>query len=124
MASSSPKVRPSPAPNVWRIGKLTIAGAVMGGFLLLFCTAMLAAGKFRVGFGIDALRTLTMSALVFGGEATLYSIRERRRVWSSRPSLWVVLPIFVVGGTLAAAAVLAFIVDFAKVPVFNRLGIG
>ena len=33
------------------------------------------------------------------------------------------LPIFVVGGTLVAAAVFAFIVDFAKVPVFKRLGI-
>jgi H+-transporting ATPase len=28
---------------------------------------------------------------VFGSEATLYSIRERRRLWSSRPSLWVVV---------------------------------
>jgi H+-transporting ATPase len=29
-----------------------------------------------------------------------------------------------VGGTLVAAAVFAFIVDFAKVPVFRRLKIG
>ncbi len=146
MSLTTDNVRPSPMPNAWRIGKLTVAGAVMGGCLLLFCTAVLAAGKFRMGFGIDALRTLAMVALVFGSEATLYSIRERRRLWSSRPSLWVVvltacdiaiistlvtrgiamspLPIFVVGGTLAAAAVFAFIVDFAKVPVFHRLGIG
>jgi hypothetical protein len=33
------------------------------------------------------------------------------------------LSIFVVGGILAGAAVFAFIVDFAKVPVFKRLGI-
>jgi H+-transporting ATPase len=33
------------------------------------------------------------------------------------------LPIFVVGGTLVATAVFAFILDFAKVPVFNRLRI-
>jgi len=33
------------------------------------------------------------------------------------------LPILVVGGTLAGAAVFAFIVDFAKVPLFNRLKI-
>ena len=33
------------------------------------------------------------------------------------------LPIFVVGGTLVAAAVFAFILDFAKVPVFSRLRI-
>jgi len=84
-------------------------------------------------------------ALVFGGEATIYAVRERRRMWSSSPSLWVVvstacdilivsalgargiamtpLPIFVVAGTLGAAAVFAFIVDFVKVPLFNRLDI-
>jgi H+-transporting ATPase len=124
---------------------LTIAGVVIGVCLLLFCTAVLAVGKFRMGFGIDALRTLAMVALVFGTEAALYSIRERRWLWSSRPSLWVVvstvcdiliistlvtrgiamtpLPILVVGGTLLAAAIFAFILDFAKVPVFHRLGI-
>jgi H+-transporting ATPase len=88
---------------------------------------------------------MALVALVFGSEATLYAIRERRRLWSSRPSLWVVVssvcdvliistlvtrgiamtpvPLFVVGGTLGAAAVFAFILDFVKVPVFNRLSI-
>jgi H+-transporting ATPase len=145
MSLTTDNVRPSPMPNAWRIGKLTIAGIVMGGCLLLFCIAVLAVGKFQMGLGIDALRTLAMVALVFGSEATLYAIRERRRLWSSHPSLWVVvstvcdiliittlvargiamtpLPMFVVGETLAAAAAFAFILDFAKVPVFNRLKI-
>ena len=145
MSLTTDNVRPSPQPNAWRIGKLTIAGGVMGGCLLLFCITVLAVGKFRMGFGIETLRTLAMIALVFGSEATLYSIRERRRLWSSRPSLWVVvstvcdiliistlvtrgiamspLSMFVVGGTLLAAAIFAFVVDFVKVPVFNRLGI-
>jgi H+-transporting ATPase len=33
------------------------------------------------------------------------------------------LPIFVVGGVFVAAVAFAFILDFAKVPVFNRLRI-
>jgi H+-transporting ATPase len=33
------------------------------------------------------------------------------------------LPIITVGATLVAAVVFAFLLDFAKVPVFNRLGI-
>jgi hypothetical protein len=32
--------------------------------------------------------------------------------------------VLVLGGTLAAAAIFAFVVDFAKVPVFKRLKIG
>ena len=145
MSLTTDNVRPSSMPNAWRIGKLTIAGVVMGSCLLLFCTAVLAFGKFRMGLGIDALRTMALVALVFGSEATLYAIRERRRLWSSHPSLWVIVssvcdvliistlatrgiamtpvPLFVVGGTLGAAAVFAFILDFVKVPVFNRLSI-
>jgi H+-transporting ATPase len=145
MSLTTDNVRPSSMPNAWRIGKLTIAGVVMGSCLLVFCAAVLAFGKFRMGLGIDALRTMALVALVFGSEATLYAIRERRRLWSSHPSLWVIVssvcdvliistlatrgiamtpvPLFVVGGTLGAAAVFAFILDFVKVPVFNRLSI-
>jgi H+-transporting ATPase len=145
MSLTTDNVRPSPMPNAWRIGKLTIAGAVMGSGILLFCTAVLAVGKFRMGLGIDALRTLAMVALAFGSEATLYAIRERGRLWTSHPSRWVIvsticdvliistlvtrgiamtpLPVFVVGGILVAAAIFAVILDFAKVPVFNRLKI-
>jgi len=145
MSLTTDNVRPSSLPNAWRIGKLTIAGGVMGVCLLLFCAAVLAVGKFRMGFEIETLRTLATIALAFGSEATLYSIRERRRLWSSRPSRWIVvsticdiliistlvirgiamapLPILVVGGTLVAAAAFAFVLDFAKVPVFHRLQI-
>jgi H+-transporting ATPase len=145
MSLTTDNVRPSPMPNAWRIGKLTIAGVIMGSCLLLYCSAVLAVGKFRMGLGIDALRTLAFVVLVFGSEATIYAIRERGRLWSSHPSLWVVmstvcnilivsalvmrgiamapLPVFVVGGALVSAAVFAFILDLAKVPVFNRLKI-
>jgi hypothetical protein len=33
------------------------------------------------------------------------------------------VPVLAVGGTLVAAVVFAFVLDFAKVPVFNRLEI-
>ncbi len=145
MSLTTDNVRPSPMPNAWRIGRLTIAGVFMGISELVFCTAVLAIGKFRLGFGIDALRTLAFVAIVFGNQATTYTNRERQRLGSARPSRWLVgssvadvsiastlaicgiamtpLPVFAVGGTLVAAAVFAFIVDFAKVPVFHRLGI-
>jgi H+-transporting ATPase len=57
MSLTTDNVRPSPMPNAWRIGKLTIAGVFMGVCELVFCTAVLAIGKFRLGFGIEALRT-------------------------------------------------------------------
>jgi H+-transporting ATPase len=124
---------------------LTIAGVFMGISELVFCAGILAVAKFRFGLGIETLRTLAFLAIVFGNQATTYTNRERRRMWSSCPSLWLIassivdvliastlaicgvamapLPLFLVGGILAAAAVFAFMVDFAKVPVFNRLKI-
>jgi H+-transporting ATPase len=145
MSLTTDNVRPSPTPNAWRIGQLTIAGVVMGIGELIFCTAVLAVGKFRMEFGIEALRTLALVALVFGSEATLYAVRERRRLWSSRPSLWVVassvcdlliivtlatrgiamtaLPLPVVAWTLAVAAAFGFVLDLVKAALFSRLRI-
>ncbi len=144
MSLTTDNVRPSPTPNAWRIGQLTIAGAVMGAGALIFCTAVVVVGRYRMGPGIEALRTLALVALVFGSEATLYVVRERRRMWSSRPSLWVIvssvcdvliiatlatrgiamaaLPLSLVAWTLAAAAGFACVLDLVKVPVFRRLG--
>jgi H+-transporting ATPase len=138
-------VRPSPMPNAWRIGELTIAGVFVGVSELIFCTAVLAIAKFRLGFGIETLRTLAFIVIVFGNQATTYTNRERQRLGSARPSRWLVgssildvliaatlatcgiamspLPTPLVGGILVAAGVFAFLLDLAKVPVFNRLGI-
>jgi H+-transporting ATPase len=145
MSLTTDNVQPSPTPNAWRISELTIAGVFMGIFELVFCTAVLAIAKFRLGLGVEMLRTVAFLAIVFGSQATTYANRARRRLWSSRPSRWVVgssvvdlliasmlatygiamtpLPVFVVGGILVAAAVFAFVVDFAKVPVFKCLKI-
>ena len=145
MSLTTDNVRPSATPNAWRIGELTIAGVFMGICELVFCTGVLAIGRYRLGFGIEALRTLAFVVIVFGNQATTYTNRERQRMGSSRPSPWLIgssvadlliastlamcgiamapLPVFVVGGALMGAAVFAFILDFAKVPVFKRLGI-
>ena len=51
MSLTTDKVRPSPLPNAWRIGNLTIAGVIMGLCLLAFCTGVLAVGQFALGLG-------------------------------------------------------------------------
>jgi H+-transporting ATPase len=82
---------------------------------------------------------------VFGNQATTYTNRERRRLWSSRPSFWLVassvadiliaavlavggiamapLPAVLVAAALAAAMAFAIALDFVKVPLFRRLRI-
>jgi H+-transporting ATPase len=144
MALTTDNVRGSPKPNTWEIGHLTIAGLVMGLGELVFCTAVLMFGAYRMGYDIGTLRTLTFVVIVFGNQATSYNNRERRRLWASRPSLWLAasslldigiastlaisgiamtrLPAWLVGAVLAAAVLFAFLLDLIKVPVFARLG--
>jgi H+-transporting ATPase len=145
MSLTTDNVCPSPMPNSWRIGVLTAAGVPLGLCMLAFCTGVLAVGKFALDLGTGQLQTLTFAALVFGGQATIYAIRERRHLWKSRPSRWLVassvadasiasalaaggfamarLPVLTVAGTLAAAAAFAFVMDAIKVPLFARLEI-
>ena len=74
MSLTTDNVTPSPLPNTWRIGSLTIVGVFMGVCELVFCTAVLTVGKFRLGRGIEALQTLAFLAIVFGNQSTLLSL--------------------------------------------------
>ena len=145
MSITTDNVRPSPMPNAWRIGNLTVAGVIMGFGELVFCSVVLAIGAYPMGLDIGTLRTLAFVVIVFGNQATTYTNRERRRLWSSRPSFWLAassvtdiliastlavggiamapLAVLVVVGTSAAAIAFAIILDFVKVPIFRRLAI-
>jgi H+-transporting ATPase len=144
MSLTTDNVSPSPQPNAWEIGNLTMVGIFMGVCELIFCTAVLAIGKFWLGLGIEALQTVAFLAVVFGNEASLYAIRARQSLWST-PSRWLVLssvadvliasalavcgivmtalPVILVAGILAAAIAFAFVADVAKFPVLRRLRI-
>ena len=145
MSMTTDRVRPSETPNAWQIGRITSAGVIMGICFLAFCTAILAVGKFKLGLGIDEIRTLSVVSIVYGSQATIYVIRGRRHLWGLRPTIWLVLssvadvliistlaiggiamaplPVLVVAGEFAAAIVFGLILDVIKIPVFARLHI-
>ena len=145
MSLATDRVRPSGTPNSWQIGKITGAGVILGACLLAFCTAILAVGKFDLRLGIDALRTLSVVAIVFGSQATIYALRGRRHLWGLRPTIWLVMssvadiliistlatlgfamapiPVLVVACEFAAAVAFFGILDVVKIPVFARLEI-
>jgi H+-transporting ATPase len=145
MSLTTDRVRPSEKPNAWQIGRITSAGVVLGVFFLAFCTAILAFGKFEMGLGVEALRTLSVVAIVYGSQATIYAIRDRRHLWGLRPTNWLLLssvadlliistlanrgiamaplPLSVLGGELAAAVAFGLLLNIVKIPVFARLKI-
>jgi H+-transporting ATPase len=143
MSLATDNVRPSAHPNRWRVGRLTAAGVFMGSGELIFAVAILAIGYFVVRYDQATLQTLGFLTIVCGNQATTYNNRERLRIWSSRPSVWLIgsslidmalacvlagagiamapLPLAAVAAVVAASVVFAFLIDFAKVPVFRRL---
>jgi len=145
MSSSTDHVQPSPSPNVWRVGNLTIASVILGFCDLTFCVGSILVGRSALHLTPNALQTLAVITLVFTSQAVFYVARERRRLWSSRPSLWMMLsslvdltlivtlavngilmtslPFTVILCVAIAAIGLALILDSVKVVLFRRLAI-
>lgn len=143
MSSTTDNVRPSEKPNTWKIGNLTIAGVTLGVIDLAFCVGVLLVGKSYLLLDLEPLRTLTMVNLVCSGQAIYYAVRERRRIWSSKPSAIVlacsladllIVPMMAYAGILmaplslrtilslfGAAVAFAFVLDAAKARIFRAL---
>jgi len=129
----------APSPSVWRMRNITSAAIVLGLSKLAFSTLLLGIGKFRLGLSPLELQTLAFVTLVFGNQAVLYVLRERRHMWASRPGPWVLassavdigiistlalsgtlmepLPVRVIAALFVAAIGFAFILDRIKLPV-------
>jgi H+-transporting ATPase len=144
MSATTDNVVPLQKPNTWRIDSLTITGTVLGLVDLAFCIAVLAIGKYRLGLGVDALQTPTVVTFVLDGQAVFYVVRERRRMWSSRPGPIVLiasiadvliiptlasigilmkpLPLSIIFAVFGSAIVLALVLDIIKVAVLRSLG--
>jgi H+-transporting ATPase len=145
MSLTTDNVRASPAPNRWRIGKLTAAGAILAISLLAFCCGVLAFGNYSLHLPLAQLQTMSFLTLVFGSQAVIYGIRGRPHAWSLRPSLMVALsscvdvavaaglavyglamaalPPVLVGEILCAACCFTFVLDAVHWQVVSRLGL-
>ena len=87
MSRTADRATPSPRPNTWRMDNLALAAIPMALFKLLFCIGVLAVGWFWLGLSVGQMQTLTFIMLVFAGQAVIYVVRERGRMWNSRPIL-------------------------------------
>jgi H+-transporting ATPase len=142
MSLTTDRASPSLSPSRWRMRNITGAAIALGICKLIFSTAMLTIGVFALGLGPEEMQTFAFVTLVFGAQAVLYVVRERRPMWNSRPSHWVLtasaidigivsilalsgtlmapLHVRVVMGTLVAAITFALILDRIKLPVTAR----
>lgn len=145
MPLTTDRVRPSAIPNSWNVGRITGAAVLLGLCFLAFCVGIMAVGQFEVQLGIELLRTLLVVAIVYGSQATIYSLRARRHMWGLRPTIWLVLcsvadvaiitvlaqigiamaplSLSTLGCELASAALFGLILDAIKIPILSRFGV-
>jgi H+-transporting ATPase len=144
MSATTDNVRLSNRPNAWYIGRITAGAIVLGVCNAAFCTGVLIVAMHGLGLVVNhGLRTLAAITLVFSTQAAFYVVRDRKHLWSSRPSAWILLssvvdvsiiailagrgylmhalPWSLILAVLVAAALFALILDAAKSLVFTRL---
>jgi H+-transporting ATPase len=129
----------APHPSVWRMPNIIAAAVILGMCKLSFSISLLAYGKLGLELDAGKLQTVAFATLVFGNQAVLYVLRERGRLWSSRPGTWVLassaadialvsalalsgtlmapLPWQLLAGVLIAAVAFALILDQIKLPI-------
>ncbi|WP_164479481.1 HAD-IC family P-type ATPase [Methylocystis rosea] len=144
MAIATDRATPSSQPDAWRLGPITGAAGSFAFAGLLFLSAIMLVGERVLGLSIDELRTVAFLSLVFFGQATVYILRERQRLWSSAPSGWLLasssfniaiaivlalagwlmapLPAWIVGELFLATLLFAFFLDLLKSFVFASVG--
>jgi H+-transporting ATPase len=88
MSIATDHVSFSRSPDRWHVGSLMLSGFALGTLILIFSLAVFEYARIVLDFPLPALQTLVFVTLVFTGQGTVYLIRERRHLWSSLPSRW------------------------------------
>jgi H+-transporting ATPase len=142
MSIATDRVSFSKRPDRWQIGALVMTAAPLAGLLVLFSLSVIVVGRNILSLSIEQIQTLAFLTLVFGGQGTVYLVRERRHFWNSRPSRWMLLSSAVdliivsllamkgilmaplspsiVGGLALAVVSYLFTIDSLKIAIFRR----
>ena len=145
MARAADRARPSPYPNAWRVTNLTLAAVPLGLFRLLYLLVILSLCWHMLDLSPLQMQTLTFVMLGFAGQGNVYVLRERGRLWRSRPApvmvlasicdlalmgslaafgiLMSALPLWLIAALIGATLVFTLAMDQIKLAVFARLRI-
>jgi H+-transporting ATPase len=145
MSIATDHVSFSQRPERWSIRTLMLTAAPLAGLLVLFSLAALFTGLRVLQLRSDQIPTLVFLTMVFGGQGTVYLVRERGHFWCSRPSAWMlcsscadiaIVSVLAMMGVLMSpvrgAIVLGLLisvllylaaVDFFKVRIFRLFGV-
>jgi H+-transporting ATPase len=104
MSLTTDRATPASSPSLWRTRNVTTVAVLLGCCKLAFSTIMLMIGKYQFGLGPTALPTFAFVTILYGSQGLIYVLRERRHIWSSMPSKWVLAASTIDVGTVTALA--------------------
>ncbi|HHF7373682.1 TPA: plasma-membrane proton-efflux P-type ATPase [Legionella bozemanae] len=141
MSIATDNVSFSYKPQRWQILHVMITGCLLSILILLLSFSIFFYARDILHLSLPELQTLMFVMLVFTGQGTIYLIRERKHLWSSLPSCWLILSsifdilivtMFATQGILMTAISFLlvikllfviisylFLVDFFKVRIFS-----
>jgi H+-transporting ATPase len=145
MSIATDRVSFSPQPDRWNVRTLMITAGVLATVILILSFAVFFAGRDFLHLPLAQLQTLVFAMLVFTGQGNVYLVRERNRLWHSRPSEWLMLssvadvivvslmatkgilmtaiPFDVIAYLLLVVLVFLLLVDGLKVRIFRHFGV-
>jgi H+-transporting ATPase len=145
MSIATDRVSFSPQPDRWDIRTLMLTAGTLASLVLILSFTVFFAGRDVLHLPIRQLQTLVFLMLVFTGQGNVYLVRERNRLWHSRPSRSLILssaadlvvvslmatsgilmaPISwsLVASLLAIVLMFLFLIDGLKVHVFRHFGV-
>ena len=88
MSIARDRVSFSPTPDRWNVRSLVTSATGLAVAWLSFSLSVVFVGREVLHLALAPLQSLAFLVLVFGGQANVYLVRERRHFWRSRPSLW------------------------------------
>jgi len=143
MSLATDRVGFSTRPDRWRIRELSVTSLVVAVPWLLVAFATFLVARNVAHLDLARTQTLVFIMLVATGQATVYIVRERRHLWASMPSPWMLLatgldllvvsllawrgvlmaPVALgdVGLVLGAVAVATVLLDLIKAPLLARI---
>ena len=91
MSIATDRVGFSSRPDRWRVAAIASAALAVAVAWLAASFATFYVGRDVFHLGFASTQTLVFVILVFTGQATVYLVRERRHLWASRPSTWMLV---------------------------------
>jgi H+-transporting ATPase len=141
MSIATDNVAYSNRPERWDVPGLMRTAGILAGLVLLLSFSVFFVGRDWLHLPLNQLHTLVFVMLVFTGQGNVYLVRERRHLWKSRPSRWLLwasvldivavslfatqgilmtpIPFRLVGGLMLVVLAYLFMMDFVKVRIFR-----